>query len=101
MATKLRFEFDPRKDAVNSRKHGIHLLTGARIFADPFVKIEVKGDDHGEIRWNAIGEVNRRLIRVTFTSREEEEGEGTVEIIRLISARKATRSEARAYRGNS
>lgn len=97
MTTNLRFEWDPHKAASNLRKHGVRFTTAARVFADPFVNTDTEGTNHGETRWKAVGEVEGRFLRVTYTTREEE----GLETIRIISARKATRSERRTYERDS
>ncbi len=91
------FEWDARKAASNERKHGITFALAAAVFADVFAEKKVESDDHGEVRWQILGQVGRTLVRVTYTTRDEE---GT-EIIRIISARKATPGERRAYEGAS
>ena len=87
------FEWDQGKARANLRKHGVAFELAALVFRDVFVKKDVQGDEHGEIRWQATGQVGRTVLRVIYTTKDEEE----FEIIRLISARKATRSERRAY----
>ena len=94
MAGEIEFEWDPRKSEVNKRKHGIDFAFAARVFADPLRGAEIEGDEHGEIRWWTIGEIDGRIFRVTYTIREE----GEVEVCRLISARKATPRESEIYR---
>ncbi len=91
------FEWDARKAASNERKHGIAFALAAAVFGDVFAERKVEGDDHGEVRWQILRQVGRTLVRVTYTTRDEE---GT-EIIRIISARKATPGERRAYEGDS
>ncbi len=92
---EVRFEWDPRKAESNKRKHGISFSLAAQVFGDSLAEKEVEGDEHGEIRWTAIGQVGRLLVRVTYTTYEEED----CEVIRIISARKATPRERRAYQG--
>ena len=91
------FEWDHKKSEANRRKHGISFELAKRVFADSLAERRIEGDDHGEIRWQIIGQVGGALIRVTFTEREEEE----TEIVRIISARRLTRREHRAYEGNT
>jgi uncharacterized DUF497 family protein len=93
-----RFEWDPRKAEVNKRKHGISFPLAVQVFRDPFAEREVEGDEHGEIRWQVVGQVGRALLRVTCTIREEKEG---AEVIRIISARRLTPRERRAYQGDT
>ena len=97
MADEIRFEWDPRKAASNKQKHGISFQLAAQVFDDRFVEKEVESDEHGEIRWKAVGQVGRLLVRVTYTTYEKEDAE----VIRIISARKVTPRERRAYQGHT
>ena len=97
MAKQRRFEWDPRKAERNKQKHGISFPLAMQVFGDIFVEMEFEGDEHGEARWQAIGQVGRALIVVIYTTREEED----IEVIRLIHAHKATRSERRAFEENT
>jgi uncharacterized DUF497 family protein len=94
--TEARFEWHELKAETNKRKHRVSFPFAAQVFRDPLVDQAIEGDEHGEIRWRAIGQVGRILIRVTYTTREEED----ITIIRIISARKADRRERRAYEEN-
>jgi uncharacterized protein len=91
------FEWDPRKSEANRRKHGIDFERARDAFFDPLRNMEMEGHEHGEIRWRTIGEIGGRLLVVSHTLKEE----GGFEIIRIISARKATPRERRAYEGQT
>ncbi|MBU6297045.1 MAG: BrnT family toxin [Alphaproteobacteria bacterium] len=93
MSGELRFEWDARKAASNKRKHGVSFESAALIFDDPQICELEEGNDHGEIRYRAIGEALGQLLFVSYTSFEET-GE---EVVRIISARKAEPKERRAY----
>ena len=83
----LNFEWDRRKDAENRKKHGISFDENARFMADP---------DHSdeEDRFVLLGLSSQlRLLVVCHCYREEPE------TIRIISARKADRSERSKYEG--
>jgi len=97
MARQTRFEWANRKAELNRRKHGIRFETAALVFDDRYIRTEASGDEHGEIRWRSAGEVRGSLIIVTHTTREEDE----IEVIRIISARRATRRERSDYEENS
>jgi uncharacterized protein len=97
MSSDICFEWDPRKAEANRRKHKISFENAARVFSDPYVDQEVEGSEHGEIRFRATGEIDGELIVVSYTVREEE----NEEIVRIISARRATRRERRSYQGHS
>ena len=86
-------EFDPAKDLINRRKHGVMLELGAEIFDRPFIEEEDRRGDYGETRFVAIGPVaslNDRLCAVVYTWRDTDR--------RLISFRKANDKEIRKYR---
>jgi uncharacterized DUF497 family protein len=98
MAENIKFEWDPRKSDTNLRKHGIDFDDAKRVFYDPLRRTGIEGNEHGEIRWRTIGEIGGLVIVVvSHTLRETFEGEEEVEIVRIISARKATRRERRGY----
>jgi uncharacterized DUF497 family protein len=89
----LDFEWDSRKSAQNERKHGLNFEDAVQAFYDPLKRVELEGDEHGEVRWRTIGQIGRTLYVVTHTTREE----GESEIHRIISARKATARERQAF----
>ena len=95
--TEQIFEWDRRKAAANVGKHGIDFNEAREVFFDPLKKLEMEGMEHGEIRWRSVGEAFGRLLVVSHTL---EEG-GEIETVRIISARKATRRERRAYEGQA
>ena len=87
----LRLEWDTEKAAANLRAHGVSFDEASTAFADPLGKI-VDDPRHSvdELRYVLLGHSEReRLLAVMFTDRGD--------TIRLISARKATRRERRAY----
>ena len=91
----VEFEWDPEKDAVNLRKHGVSFSEASTIFGDPLAWT-IDDPDHSreEARFLTTGLSSRhRLILVAHTDRDDR--------IRLISAREVTPAERRAYeRGN-
>lgn len=83
--------WDPRKAAANHKKHKVSFEEASTVLADPLA-ITGADPDHsvGEVRWITFGLSNReRLLAGSHT----EEGN----IIRIISARAATRPERRLY----
>ena len=95
MAARDAFEWDPEKERANRRKHGVSFATVLPVFEDPLALVTRDCDEHGEERWRVVGMVGLHdLLFVSFTVREERDGSETV---RLISARRATRSERRRY----
>ncbi len=56
------FEWDRAKEQANRKKHGVDFRTAANVFMDPYV---IEFDDHdasGELRFNAIGLVDGRML---------------------------------------
>jgi uncharacterized protein len=86
------FRWDEQKNHSNRRNHGISFDTAARVFLDPLHMSRQDRVVDGEGRWQTIGRVNDVLILVAYTVVDEEH-----EIIRIISARKATRREQIEY----
>ena len=88
------FEWDPAKAASNKTKHGVSFEIAILVFADPFLIIEIDMDIHNEDRWRAIGLIDKNLmLLIVHTSQDEADGE----IIRIISARRATSRERMKY----
>jgi uncharacterized protein len=85
----LRFEWDPRKRALNLRKHGIAFEDAVEIFEQAYLEDLDDRPGYGESRVVAFGEMRGRVIAVVYTRREEKR--------RIISARKATKDELEAY----
>lgn len=96
---KTRFEWDVAKNAANKRKHGVDFETALRVFADPFALSEQDRIEEGEPRWQTIGLVEGYLLLLVAHTVREDGGEAgeEVEVIRIISARKADRKERRRY----
>ena len=94
----IRFEWDEAKNLSNQRKHGVSFEDASEIFRDPlFVSLKDR-IENGEQRWQTFGKVgNRLLMMVAHTVREEDAHGATIEVIRIISARYASRKEQRLY----
>jgi len=87
----LQFIWDPQKAATNLRKHKVGFPEAATAFADP-LSLTTPDPDHsvGEGRCVLIGQSERRrLVVVAHVERGD--------LIRLISARPATRRERKTY----
>jgi len=90
----MRFEWDEAKSHSNRKKHGISFGLSTEVFADPFCLTIPDLVSEGEQRFWTIGHIeNVTLVLVVHTTRDQE-GE---EIVRIISARKATPRERRLY----
>jgi uncharacterized DUF497 family protein len=94
----IRFSWRADKAASNLRKHGVSFETAARAFADPLALSEQDRVEDGEERWRTLGLVEGHLLLlVAHTVREEDEDGEQVEVIHIISARRADRKERRRY----
>jgi hypothetical protein len=91
----MTFEWDEQKNYLNKKKHdGISFEYAARVFLDA-KRIEFLDEIHSdekEVRYNVIGCVNKILF-VVYTEKDDD-------IIRIISARKATAKEEAKYYEN-
>jgi uncharacterized DUF497 family protein len=90
------FEWDPKKAKINIRKHNITFERAGTIFRDPQA-ISIVDQEHSENedRWITIGFDSSGVLLVvihTFNYVSQE-----VCKIRIISARKATKSEMKFY----
>lgn len=91
----MRFEWNPAKASANRKKHQVSFEEAKTVFFDDFA-VQFFDDDHTdeEDRFIMLGmSSNARLLVVCHCERAEGE------VIRIISARKATRGEAAFYRG--
>ena len=89
----MEFEWDPNKAHANLKKHGISFETAALAFQDEMAVVIVDDRyDYDEVREILIGftPIEQGCLMVVFTEREED-------VVRIISARKATRAETRLY----
>jgi len=93
MPRNVRFEWDPEKAEANRQRHRISFALAQEVFNDEYKAHIHRGDEHGEERWWTIGLVGSQLLIVVHTWEEHEDED----IIRIISARKATPSERRRY----
>jgi uncharacterized DUF497 family protein len=91
---KARFDWDPNKAASNLRKHGVSFQTAVLVFADPNALVMQNRVEKGEERWQAIGVVEGLFMLVVAHTVRERDG---IEVIRIISTRRANRREKRRY----
>lgn len=91
--TGLAFYWDPKKESHNQEKHGVSFEEAKSVFYDESAKL-IHDPDHSddEDRFILLGYSSTlRLLVVCHCYRESES------TIRIISARKATKSEAKNY----
>ena len=85
----MNYQWDPNKAASNLRKHNVDFADAVSAFADELaITIEDKRSVEERIIIIGLDALGRVLV-VVYTWRDSE--------IRLISARKATRSERQQY----
>jgi uncharacterized protein len=85
----VEFEWDSKKDRVNTRKHGISFSLAALVFSDPNRKEKLDETNRDEERWIMVGLVDGEEIVVVYTMRAG--------VTRLISAREADKYEREDY----
>jgi len=90
------FEWNENKAISNYLKHGVRFEIASEVFDDPFAISEQDRVEDGEERWRTLGIVRKNywLLMVAYTVWFDEEGN---EIIRIISARRATKTERKIY----
>ena len=77
----------------NLRNHGLDFECARLVFSDPLALLLPDPGSHGEDRWRIIGRIGEHLVAlVVFTIRDED-----VEVYRIISARRITAHERKAY----
>lgn len=87
---KINFVWDQEKSKINLNKHGVSFEQAAEAFFDPFLKL-VDASQNKEIRDAVIGmDKQWNLLFIVHIAFEDNR-------IRIISARKVTRSEKSFY----
>jgi len=89
----MEFEWDAAKDRSNRERHGVSFDEAKQLFVGDGEYLEIYDVEHSEDedRFIAIGPIRRGLVVVVYTERRED-------VVRIISARIATPSEARLFR---
>ena len=92
---EIKFEWDNNKDKSNQKKHGVSFEEAKTVFYDENA-IEFYDFDHShnEERFLLLGLSSKLRILLICHCFKEENG-----IIRIISARKATKNEQKEYLG--
>ena len=96
--TKTRFTWDETKNLSNQKKHGVSFEEAVRVFFDPLhLSVQDRIED-GEQRWQTLGLAGGvTILLVAHTVTEDGPENELVEVIRIISARRATRAERKRY----
>ncbi len=92
---ELRFEWDENKNKINQEKHNVSFEEAKSVFYDEEALI-IHDPEHSlqEDRFIILGmSIKANLLLVCHCYRESES------VIRIISARKATKKEEKAYGG--
>ena len=86
----MEIEFDQEKAASNRRKHRVSFAHAEQALRDPFGVTIEDPDSEGEVRFVTLGADSLgRILVIVHTLRKDR--------VRIISARKASQSEARSY----
>ena len=87
----MEIEWDPEKARSNRAKHRVEFEEAVTCLLDSNALVLEDEESEGESRWILVGMSTKpRLLTIVYTLRMEDR-------LRLISARKATRREARNY----
>ena len=87
----MEIEWDSDKADSNLEKHGVSFEEAATALLDPMALAREDAAAEGEPRWVLIGMSGQmQLLTAVYTLRRQDR-------IRLISARRATRKEAKHY----
>jgi hypothetical protein len=94
----MRFDWDEKKNRRNRSKHKVSFETAALVFDDPRAVSRRERIEGDEERWQTLGLVGGVVVLLVAHLYHEEDGE---EVIRMISARKATPHERKIYEEGS
>jgi uncharacterized DUF497 family protein len=85
----MKFEWDENKRLANIRKHGFDFTDVATVFDSDTVTVEDDRYNYGEQRFVTFGLFQGRIISVVHTENDD--------LVRIISARKASKYEQQIY----
>lgn len=85
----IEVEFDPGKDAINRRKHGLSLAAAQALFDGPILRQVDDRFGYEEERWLAIGRIGDHFFTACFTMRGS--------VFRIISFRRSSWKERKDY----
>ena len=91
----MHWTWDPEKNEENRQAHGISFETAMLVFDDP-ISATLENPYPHEQRWRTMGMIGTVVVMVVHTWPEADSETGDV-VGRIISARKATRNERKAY----
>jgi uncharacterized DUF497 family protein len=90
----MKFVWDAAKNSSNQQKHRVSFETAQQVFDDPLHVSKQDRLENGEQRWQTIGLVQSVLLLLVAHTYTEIDGR---EAVRIISARKADKTERRIY----
>jgi len=90
----MRYEWDGDKDRANQAKHGVSFETASLVFDDPAHLSIQDRHESGEERWQTLGLIGGVVVLMVAHTYREDSGE---EVVRIVSARKATAHERQRY----
>ena len=93
----INLEWDEVKAHANLKKHRVSFEIATHVFLDPLALAYQDRIEHGEQRWQTLGMVDGCLLLLVAHAVRHEEN---IEIIRIISARKADKKERKHYEEN-
>ena len=85
----MKFEWDENKNQLNIQHREIDFFDACKMFDYPTLRRIDNRKDYGEIRYVALGQLDKAIISMVYTMRTE--------VIRIISVRRANRRECKAY----
>jgi uncharacterized DUF497 family protein len=87
----MKYEWDPDKAALNRKKHDVDFADAVGVFEDELAITIEDHDAEGERRFITIGvDFTLNILVVVYANR-------VADVIRIISARKATKKERQTY----
>ena len=87
----MQIEFDPVKNALNIKNHGVSLALAASLEFDFLIcQTDATRHDYYELRLIGFAPIGQTVYRVVFVERADN-------VMRVISLREATKKEVRNY----
>lgn len=92
----MKVTWDHEKNLANQKKHGVSFEEASELFTSGVDCLEIFDEAHSELedRFISIGPIRRGLVLVIWTDRDEN-------VVRIISARWATRREQTLFRDHT
>jgi uncharacterized DUF497 family protein len=86
----VKITFDPNKRATTLRDRDLDFLDAENVFAGPHINVLDARFDYGEVRYQAVGYLNGRMVMLVWTQRGDAR--------HVISMRKCNEREQKTYR---